>query len=255
MNMLLLAAQEDDVEAISRNIFEDLLCKYENNRFSLLCRALKNHSIHVVRFFLTNKLLSPISYVYHWIDAYKSLGDTKGDEKKYLCFELLVQNGGYASELVSNYINYCVWANDTKGALQALTSSEMICNLKLDPAADTQNFKVFWTILLRLHLEEGLDESRQVVFDFHHCVHKKYFDFAFFIYEVCKGFDFFISFIKKNPSQAMTDFFTYHKIYKRSQIRAVNKIYFWWIPICYRNKEFRLKMAEKSFDCFFNNRF
>jgi hypothetical protein len=186
---------------------------------------------------LLKKLMYTVYLLMPWINAFEALGKSKGCEKKRKCFELLLQYGSHFADSLAIYIMQCIFIEDTKSALQALQSRDLIYNLKLYNAARMNNRVVFFAILPKIWEKENFKS------EFFKCIQAYLFDFAFYILEYCKVD--VISWCESTTKPEVLNFLKYMEIYKRSRVKAANKIYFWWIPICYR--KFGKKMAEKGY--------
>jgi hypothetical protein len=246
MNVLLLASEEDDIEAISRNIetvnFQD--------KFELLYRALENHSLTVVEFLLRNNFLCRVSNLHFWKYAFFVLGKTRPNYgKKNICCELMISHGGYQSKCLTSYISGCIDRDDIDGATKALNLHPTIFYLfhPLQLAVQKRHRMLFGILLDRL-IEDRIKDC------FQNCIYERAFEFAFYLLErlTRQEKDYVTAFfvIEKNPyiKTNIHDFHTYLKIIQRTRKRAANKIYFWWIPICY--KKFGSKLAEKDYEKF-----
>ena len=225
MNVLILAAYENDVDAISMNM--DLYT--DENRFTLLVEACKGGSMNVIEYLITNyphilqnnTLLYSICLHTRPADRYRVMNRIIQAGVKPSCFDLFTATTNRDLSTVYLFLRNGVKDEKNTCLQQAILQGNSVLFKALWPKDSVVDPKLLrWAISL------------------------EQFEMALKLHERAK-----IPLASDLPEDKGVKFHKYMDIIDRTRARAVTKIGTWWIPICYDlTRECGQRMAEKGWN-------
>ena len=229
MNVMLLAAMENDLELISNNLYY----LKEEQKLKLFYTACDSGSIDVIKFLLDNKHISEIDSI-----ALRHACRTK--TKRLEVLKLLIHYGAKDKGKVEPAFEFCVRTGDIECVRLFVENgfTQDIFNFLSQAILydDRKLFLLLWPKDNQVH--ENL---------FYYALRHLKWEFALFIHEKA---NIALDPTKLHKSLAKV-FFKYKEITTRSRLRAVRKIIDWWIPICYDlNRKCGQRMMEKNYQNF-----
>jgi len=226
MNVLLLAACENDVEAISINM--DLYT--DEHRYQLLVESCKAGSMAVIEYFISdyphilqsNTLLYSICLHTRPGARYKVIKRIIEAGVKPTTFDLYTATTNNDLSTVYLFLRNGVKDESNTCLQQAILQD------------NSALFDALWP-------KDGLVDPKLLRW----AISLEHFEMALKLHEIGK-----IPIVSKDdwPKESENKFLKYKEIIDRTRARAVTKIGSWWIPICYRLKDQdgELIMAKKS---------
>jgi hypothetical protein len=235
MNVLLLAAFEDDLEAIWKNI--DAIS--EENENKLFYEALKGASMKVITFFLKHGILKGEAVC---INSMVTVAKHTRPKQRYAVMQLLLEHGCKDTQHVHPALYYAAKNGDIATVLllrqYGFTDKNGLC---LRWAILKDNETMFWALWPKRHEDQTIDNRL-----FQVALSQDKLLFALLIFEAIND-DKILDTISNEKTKG--NFLKFVEIVKRTKIRAVNKIGTWWIPICYDlNRECGKRMMERSWE-------
>jgi len=235
MNVLLLAAFEDDLEAICKNVNS----VSREDEYKLFYEALKGASLRVLTFFLKRDILEEESV---HINALVTVAKHTRPKQRYAVMQLLLEQGCKDTTTMHPALYYAVKTGDISTVIHlrryGFTDKNGLC-LRLAIIKDDETmFHALWP---QTHEDQTIDNR---LLDVALSRNKLYF--ALVIFEAIKD-NKILNTISNEESKE--NFLKFMNIVRRTRERAVNKIGSWWIPICYDlNRASGRRMMERSWE-------